>query len=410
MKISIYTLGCKTNQAETESLLRFLENKNVEIVPFPQKADFCILNTCRVTKRADQKSSLALNKAIKTASFIIVTGCGVEFQKERLKEKNKLNKRILFIKDKKNLIQYLKKELKTGKGEKIVTRTRAFVKIQEGCNNFCSYCIVPFVRGIPRSISPDEIISEIRNLEKMNYKEIVLVGTNIGKYKFGLENLIELILENTEIERIRLSSLNPEDISKNFISLFKKFNKEKIRLCRHLHLSLQSGSDKILKLMGRNYKKKDFEKLVHNLRKNIKDLLITTDIIVGFPQETEKDFKETLKFLEEIGFLKIHVFSFSPRPFTKAARMKNQIPEKTKKERKEAILKLAEKIKKQIYKANLNKVFPVLFEEKKDELWQGYTDNYLPVKVKENINLKNKIFPCFLKRVKKELEGELFNA
>ncbi|MFN3966759.1 MAG: MiaB/RimO family radical SAM methylthiotransferase [Endomicrobiia bacterium] len=287
--------------------------------------------------------------------------------------------------------------------DNISSRTRAFIKVQDGCDNYCSYCIVPFLRGKPKTRSINSLIREIKKREKEGYKEIVLVGTDLRKVinqklKIkGLTSLLKVILEKTSIPRIRISSLWPTAITPELIDLIKK----EPRICPHLHLSVQSGCEKTLKKMGRGYKIKRIIKLIKELKK-IPNLNLTADIIVGFPGEREKDFQATANFVKKAKFLKVHIFRYSPRPGTLAAQMPNQISEKIKKERSKKLNAICQKISKEVKTKYLNKIFPVLIENKKDNLWSGYTPNYLRVYLKNLSDLENQIVDVKLLRLYKD--------
>jgi len=269
-----------------------------------------------------------------------------------------------------------------------ISRTRALVKIQDGCNNFCSYCIVPFARGREQSRSSIEILEEIENKISNGYKEIVITGINIGQWKENgkdLADLIEMILEKTKVERLRLSSIEPQNFSNKFLSLFKDS-----RFCHHLHISLQSGSDEILKKMRRHYDTSLFSGMVKNLRKAVPHFGITTDIIVGFPGETDELFKETLDYVQKIGFSKIHIFPYSKRKGTLAADMPDQIPSIIKKKRCAVLSKLEKKMRFEFYRNNIGRNEEVLFEQEKTKgVIYGFTSNY----IKTRINLKDAKIP-----------------
>lgn len=411
MIISFKTLGCRLNQAEEESLKRqFLEAGFW--VSDSSKADLCIVNTCSVTAIADKKSRLAIrnlrNKNPKLK--IIATGCGAEKVQNCpevdywIPNSQKENAFSLIIK-KFNLdcAQKLnKKIIETYTNEK--GRTRAILKVQDGCNNFCTYCIVPYLRGREKSYSPQSILENAQRLEKLGYKEIIISGVNVGRYLYRENNqvinfykLLKLILENTNFSRIRLSSINPQDFNEKLITLWGK----EIRLCRHLHLSLQSGSNSVLKRMGRPYNVQGYYSLVKRIRHYLPGVAITTDVIVGFPGETDKEFLETVDFIKKVRFAKLHIFPYSPREGTKAFAMKDQVADIIKKDRAQQLKSLGERLSDNYMNKFLNKKISVLFEEQKHEGWLGLSSNYLKVLTKTNEDLKNQIKEVFVERLEK---------
>ena len=285
-------------------------------------------------------------------------------------------------------------------------RTRTFIKAQDGCSNFCTYCIVPFVRGPEKSLSPDEIIQEINQKVEIGYQEVILTGTEIGRYKYegiGLRGLLKRILAETRIKRLRLSSLQPQEVTSELISLWQEE-----RLCPHFHLALQSGSDSVLKRMRRCYSAKDYLEAADRIRSKLPDAAITTDVIVGFPGETDVEFEDSLNFCRHMHFARIHVFSYSPRWGTAAARMIDQVKEPEKKQRSEKMLELAGRSVADFRSLYAGKTLDVLFEGTKKNLWSGYTGNYIKVSVKSGENLTNRILPIRLFGLKEDgLNGEL---
>jgi threonylcarbamoyladenosine tRNA methylthiotransferase MtaB len=402
MKVGIYTLGCRLNFAESEELTDLLV-KNGFKISFDQP-EIVIVRGCSVTKKAEKETRWKIRELKrKVNSFIIAAGCLRKdfFLKEADLIIPKEKEEILFSEIKKIFRKNLKKEK-----DKIKLKTRSFIKIQDGCQRYCSYCLIPYLRGKERSRKSEEIIKMIKEKEKNGYKEIVLTGVNIERWREKDKDLIWLIkkiLKKTKIERIRISSLWPEKIDDRFLSLF-----ENKRVCQHLHLSLQSLSPSVLKRMGRFYNLEKVEKIIKKIKKKFPNLTLTADIIVGFPNETDKEFKQTYKKLKELKLAKIHVFRYSLREGTKAAEMINQIDEKTKKKRAKIILNLSKKLEKEWKKKNLGQIRQVLFEKKKDNFWQGLTDNYLKVFVKSEKNLANQILPVKLVKLYKEgLLGKL---
>lgn len=401
MKVAVYTLGCKVNIYESEYIISLLKKNNYEIVDFDTKADIYIINTCSVTNESDRKDRKIINEAKKKNSdaIIVVMGCYSQVNPDLIdadiiignKDKSKIIDLIEdYIKEKKQIKKIY--DLKNVSFEDMTidgfeNHTRAFVKIQEGCNAFCSYCIIPYTRGRLRSKGIDETISEISNLVNNGYKEIVLTGIHTGRY--GIENntsLEELLLKLVEIPnifRIRLSSIEINEITDGIIDLIKN---NKI-MAKHLHIPLQSGSNKILKLMNRKYDVEYFINKVNKIRTEIPDISITTDLIVGFPNESEEDFNDTLKVLEEIKFTKIHTFPYSKRKGTPAASMPNQVDGNIKKERVHKVLELSDKYELEFYKKNINREYEVVTElRKNNNLCIGHTSNYIPVIIDKKID------------------------
>ncbi len=404
MKIAIYTLGCKLNQAESDELKESLQKEGFFIVDWKKKADVYIINACGLTAGAEQDTRQIIHQAKRQnqKAKIFVTGCF----KQNMPEVNfyaKSQKKIITKIKKINLenpavfLQSQKNNEKPSLSEK-KSRTRAFIKIQNGCNNFCSYCAIPYFRGKPKSVGAKKIIFAINRKVAQGFKEVVLTGVNICKYKttnyptgkkykqsLNLTKLVKKILNETKIQRIRISSLDPTLVDEKFIKLFHN-----PRVMPHVHLSLQSGSNHILKLMNRKYTIKDYLSLVKKIKKQFPLMGFTTDIIVGFPKETEKDFRNTCNLVKKVGFLKTHIFPYSPRPGTPAAAMP-QINKKIKKARLQRLQKIAEMTREKFIKKMIGQTVPVLFEEKNKNEWIGYTPNYLRIKFKSEKNLKNKI-------------------
>ncbi|MDD5287850.1 MAG: tRNA (N(6)-L-threonylcarbamoyladenosine(37)-C(2))-methylthiotransferase MtaB [Dehalococcoidales bacterium] len=403
MKVALETLGCKLNQAEAELLARQFVKAGYELVARPDEADVYILNTCTVTHTADAKSRHLLRLAHRRNpnEVIIVTGCYAERAAEELKS----IEGITFVvgnSEKSNLLQILQQIPQKGNSTKNSTgspspfRTRAFIKIQDGCRNFCAYCIVPFVRSSEVSVPPDVIIGEIKQRAAEGYQEVVLTGTRVGAYAFSgmdLKELLAHILTSTSIPRVRLSSLQPQEISPELIKLWRNS-----RLCPHFHLSLQSGSASVLKRMKRHYTLEDYRKTIDLIRAEVPAVAITTDVIVGFPGETEKEFEESLEFCRRMDFARIHVFPYSPRSGTSAAQMAGQIQERVKKERSQKMLALAEESARKFREHFSGELMDVLWEKQTDDgLWSGVTSNYLRVFTKSDKNLSNKLLSVEVK-------------
>lgn len=386
MKVCIITLGCKVNQYESDALANSLEKLGYEVSAKLENADFFIVNTCAVTNEAERKSRQTISKIKKLSpkAKIFVCGCASEHNAKKFEELEGV-KFISGVSNKLKIIQYIekssRKKVEIDKiGEEYEdnliakkTKTRAYIKIQDGCNNFCSYCLIPYLRGRSRSRNIISIINEIDAL-KGDVKEIVLTGIDISTYKIdgklALHELLKLLADYPF--RIRLGSLEQATVSDDFL----REAEEMSNLCPHFHLSLQSGSNTVLKRMNRHYSTKDFAKTVKQLRKVYRDPAITTDIIVGFPEETEKEFNETLKFAKKIGFSQIHIFPYSLREGTVASKMK-QVDGKIKRLRVEKLEKLNEMLKEKYIKKCRRGYHSVLIEEKIDDFYVGHSENYI---------------------------------
>jgi len=383
MKIAFTTIGCKLNQSEIENLKTSLLEAGYFIVNKNQPHDLHIINACSITTGAEQITRQKIREVKrKTKSKIFVMGC----LNKAIPEINKI------FKNSNEVFKFIKKNYPQAQCPMPNTqceKTRVLIKIQSGCDFNCTYCIIHKFRGKTKSIPLNNVITQIKAKEKQGVKEIVLVGQNILQYKYQNENFIDLvqqILKQTQIHRIRFSSLDPRLINANFLDLLKNS-----RICPHLHLSLQSGSNKILKSMNRNYTASKYLDITKQARKINSLTSITTDIIIGFPGETDKDFQDTLNLVAKIDFLKIHIFPYSIRAETIAADFKNQVSPKIKKERFIKLNVLADKQKAKFLKKMNGKTFPVLFEQKKSDFWKGFTSNYIQVKKSSTKNLSNQI-------------------
>ncbi|MDI3310593.1 MAG: tRNA (N(6)-L-threonylcarbamoyladenosine(37)-C(2))-methylthiotransferase MtaB [Thermoanaerobacterium sp.] len=422
--VSFFTLGCKVNQYETEAMAEIFKSSGYDVVDFDKYADVYVINTCTVTGRGDMKSRQEIRKAkkINPDSVIAVVGCYSQVASNEVMNLPEVNV-VLGTKNKGEIVKLVEKAtidkkvnavedvFKDKKFEELKIsaqegHTRAYLKIQDGCNQYCTYCIIPYARGPIRSRKPDDILDEVKRLRDNGYKEVVLTGIHVASYGKDLENanlldIIKMIHEIEGIERIRMSSVEPTFLTEDFVrevSLLPKF-------CRHYHISLQSGSDSVLKRMGRRYTTSEYKKIVERVRKYIKDVAITTDIMVGFPGETEKEFSETYKFAKDIEFSKMHVFKYSRRAGTKAADYPDQIKNSVKEERSKILIKLSEECELKFYKRFLGSTLNVLFEQRIKELEgyvEGLTDNYIRVAVESDLNIKNKILPVELIDLKKD--------
>jgi len=394
--IALQTLGCKLNQAETESLARQFLEAGYQVVAPDQAADIYLLNTCTVTHIADRKCRNLLRLAHRRnpEALIVATGCYVEraaaevggIEGVRLVVGNKDKERLAEI------VQAKTNGHESCGSEDVLRgstfRTRALVKIQEGCSQPCSFCVVPRVRGRERSRSQDDVIAEVKTRAAEGYKEVVLTGTRIGSYEHdgGLQELVKRMLRESEVQRLRLSSLEPRDLTPEFLSLW-----EDSRLCPHIHLPLQSGSDAVLQRMGRAYSTADYERAAAMAREAIPDLSLTTDLMVGFPGESEEEFSESYRFCERMGFAAMHVFPYSARPGTKAARMADKVGDHEKKRRCQLMLALAHRNTCSFRERFAGRSVNVLWEGNKDGIWFGLTENYMRVFLPSQEHLGNRV-------------------
>ena len=394
--IKFFTLGCKVNQYDTQSIREAFLRKGFKETASGKVSDFYLINTCTVTASADKKSCSIIRHCIKTnpKSKVIVTGCMVK------KDGSKLSAI-------KGVYSVISRRFFPERISDFTNHTRAFLKVQDGCNNSCSYCKVPQARGSSRSRMPKEIIEEARRLAKKGFKEIVLTGICLGAYGRNLKinsDLADLIesLENIDgILRIRLSSIEAKDISDELIKKISLSGK----VCPHLHLPIQSGDDSILKSMNRSYTSGDYIKLIRKLRKSIPDIAITTDVLVGFPGEKKDNFENTVRLLKKIRPLKIHIFPYSRREGTAAAGFSNEVPTQEVKRRVLELKELSAHLAKGYMNRFSNKEKPVLIEARlKDTpgFWEGFTDNYMRVIIRSDSNLKNCLIPLKLNRLDKE--------
>ena len=415
-RVAFITLGCKVNQYETNAMAQEFLKKDYEIVEHTEVADIYVINTCTVTNMSDRKSRQMLRrvKELNENAIVVACGCYAQIAKTEL-EKIKEVDLILGNNEKKEIVSYVEKFEKNRKKELEIEdvmqkkdfvefgsvlyteKTRAVIKVQDGCDRFCSYCIIPYARGRVRSRKPESIIKEIEKIAEEGIKEVVITGIHIASYgkdfknnNYKLIDLLEEINKIKEIQRIRLGSLEPLLITEEFIKRLVKLEK----ICHHFHLSLQSGCDETLKRMNRRYNTEDFRKVVKLLRANYKDVNLTTDIIVGFPGETEEEFNKTYEYLKEIKFYKMHVFKYSKRKGTKAAEMKEQIDGNKKEERSRKLIELSNKNEKEYNEQYIGKEVEILWEEEKDNIYKGHTKNYILAyyeNEKNEIKLENKI-------------------
>ncbi len=403
MRVYLRSLGCKLNQSEVEALARRFIAAGCQVVTDVEEADLCVVNTCAVTHIAARKSRRLIRRLHRAnpKARIVVTGCYAELFPHEVAKIEGVDL-IVSNADKERLVERLGIR---GYGIGVLTpipyplffnRTRAFVKIQDGCNNRCAYCVIGLARGRERSRPPEEVLAEIEARVEAGCKEVVLTGVNIGAYGrdlgTSLGRLIEDILTKTAVPRLRLSSIEPWDFDPSLLRLW-----EDPRLCRHLHLPLQSGCDATLRRMGRRYTAAEYAELVERAREAIPDLAVTTDVIVGFPGETEAEFEESLRFVEKMGFARLHVFKYSARPGTLAATMPHQVPPEVKRARSEAMMALGRRSSKAFRRRFLGRTMEVLWERKErgreggKRVWSGLTDNYIRVWAESEANLANTI-------------------
>ncbi len=431
MKVAFHTLGCKVNSYETQAILEQFKDLSFEVVDFNSFADVYVVNTCSVTKEASRKSRQILHrsKKINPKALTVALGCYAQEDKEGLmkdlkvdvvignNEKSKtleivmdlihknqdknLKFKATLVEDLTNCREYEEQKI-TNQGEHV----RAYVKIQDGCNRFCSYCIIPYLRGRSRSRKKEDILAEVKNLAENGYKEIVLTGIDLSMYGLDLEEkknadiaIVELCEEIDKIdgiERIRFGSLEVSLITEEFVQRISKLES----ICPHFHLSLQSGADSVLKRMNRKYSTQEYKKRVDLLRKYFDNPAITTDIIVGFPEESEEEFNESVNFAKEIGFAGIHVFPYSRRKGTKADKMKGQLSKSQKAKRVATLLEVEKELEKEYIKSFTGKTLSVLVEEEilteEGKIQIGFTPNYIKVQLKSEESLINQIVPITL--------------
>ncbi len=407
--VAFYTLGCKVNQYETNAIKQKFLEENYNIIDFEESADVYVVNTCTVTNMSDRKSRQIIRKAKmhNKNAILVVTGCYVQVAKEQLEQMKEIDI-VIGNQEKKNIISYIQKYQKEREeyisdilqektfaefGTTIYTdKTRAVVKVQDGCDRFCSYCIIPYTRGRIRSRKLQDIISEIQEIAKKGIKEVVITGIHLASYgrdsKTSLIDLLKQINKIQGIRRIRLGSLEPTLMQKDFIEQLVKLEK----ICDHFHLSLQSGCNETLQRMNRRYTIEEFYEGIKRLRENFPNVSLTTDIIVGFPGETEEEFQTTYEFLKKVKFYKMHVFKYSPRKGTKAATMPNQIEGNIKEKRSKKLIELSNQNQEEQNRNYIGKEVEVLLEEQEGEYIKGHTSNYIMVYVKSNnVKMKNTV-------------------
>ncbi|MBI2848105.1 MAG: tRNA (N(6)-L-threonylcarbamoyladenosine(37)-C(2))-methylthiotransferase MtaB [Chloroflexi bacterium] len=402
MNVALDTLGCKLNQAETEQLARRLTEAGHCLVDSAAGADVYILNTCAVTHIADSKSRhlLRLAHRLNPHAMVIATGCYAERMPGDLAGIEGVS--LVVGNDAKQHLVKLLQDCSCGVSSAVSQspelRTRTFIKIQDGCSGFCTYCIVPLVRSREKSEPADGIVAEVKQRVSEGFQEIVITGTEIGDYDdngIDLKDLLSRILEETGVPRMRLSSLQPQEVSPDLLKLWQDN-----RLCPHFHLSLQSGSETVLKRMQRGYRVAAYHDAVSLIRSMVPDAAITTDVIVGFPGETEEEFAESCELCRRFGFAQIHVFPYSSRPGTEASLMSCQVNAGVKKERSRKMLAMARESAERFQKQFLGRTIPVLWETESKGVWSGFTPNYIRVYLKSVQDLANRILPVKLGEVR----------
>ena len=408
--VSFYTLGCKVNQYETNAMAQKFANNGYKVVHEKEDADIAIVNTCTVTNMSDRKSRQILRriKKVNPKTLVVAVGCYVQVAKEKVEQIPEIDL-VLGNNEKKDIVEYIETYLKeNNKLNKVsdvmyqkqfidfgtityTEKTRAAIKIQDGCDRFCSYCIIPYARGRVRSRKPESILEEVNKIVNKGIKEIVITGIHVASYgkdfkeDYKLIDLLEDLNKIENLKRIRLSSIEPMIMTDEFIERLRKLEK----ICHHFHLSLQSGCDETLKRMNRRYTTSEFMEVVKRIRTNYKDAMLTTDVIVGFPGETDAEFETTYNFLKEVKFYKMHVFKYSQREGTKAAVMPDQVDGNVKESRSQKLIELSNNNQEEYNKEYIGKMVEVLFEEREGNYYKGHTSNYIMVKYETGESLEN---------------------
>ncbi|MBZ4644720.1 MAG: tRNA ((6)-L-threonylcarbamoyladenosine(37)-C(2))-methylthiotransferase MtaB [Clostridia bacterium] len=422
-KVAFYTLGCKVNQYETEAMTELFEKEGYEITDFDQYADVYVINTCTVTNLGDRKSRQMIRRAKKLNkhSIVAVVGCYAQTAAEEIskikgvnliigtKDRSRIVELINQIKEQEEQINVVQDIMTTREFEDMkVTaykeRTRAFLKIQEGCNQFCSYCIIPYARGPVRSRKPEDIVEEVQQLAQNGFKEIVFAGIHVASYGKDLKNtnlldIIKRVHDIEGIERLRLSSIEPMILTEEFVENAARLPK----LCPHYHISLQSGCDATLKRMNRKYTTAEYREVVNRLRANFPDVAITTDVMVGFPGETEQEFEESKRFVDEISFAQVHVFKYSPRKGTPSVTFPNQVSPEEKERRSKIMIELSANSEKRFCDKFIGREMEVLFEQQvkeQDGYYEGLTPNYIRVVAHSDEDIEGQIMKVQLKERK----------
>ncbi|HOQ08267.1 MAG TPA: tRNA (N(6)-L-threonylcarbamoyladenosine(37)-C(2))-methylthiotransferase MtaB [Clostridiales bacterium] len=430
-KAAFYTLGCKVNQYETEAMAEAFEKAGYAVVDFEEAADVYVINTCTVTGLSSRKSRQAIRRAKQRNrnAVVVAVGCYPQTAKEEVESMSEVDI-IVGTAERRRLPEYVEEFLNGGGRitavgnimkeysfedlsiEKYKSRTRAIMKVQDGCSQFCSYCIIPYARGPIRSRPAEEVLGEVRRLVEAGFREVVLTGIHIASYgldlgQIRLPDLIRMVHDVDGIERIRLGSLEPTMITEGFVAEAARLEK----LCPHYHISLQSGCDETLKRMNRKYTTAEYAKAVDLLRDKIPDVSVTTDVMVGFPGETDEEFETTYRFLEKIRFAKMHVFKYSPRKGTPAARRSDQVDGRVKEERSERLIELSDRCQLEFNSSFLGRVMPVLYEQEDRDRkgwYEGLTPNYIRVLSKGDAGVVGNILPTRLVEAENDfISGEV---
>lgn len=431
-KAAFFTLGCKVNQYDTEAVLENFKERGYEVVDFDTFADVYVVNTCTVTHLSDRKCRQMLRKTkkINPDSILVAMGCYAQIAADKIKDQVEeidiivgTNKRSQIVdlvekhqEEQLELINMVEdimavEEFEELKISDMGEKTRAYIKVQEGCNNYCTYCIIPYVRGKIRSRKEEQVIEEVKRLAGLGFKEVILTGIHVLAYGRDLGNtnliqLLQVVHEIEGIERIRMSSIEPVAITEEFINALSKLPK----VCHHFHLSLQSGSETVLRRMNRKYTAEEYKQSVERLRTLWPDVALTTDIIVGFPGETDEEFEETIDFVKDIQLAQIHIFPFSPREGTPAARMKNQIAPEVKEKRVKILTAVEKELRHNFMEKHVGETLEVLFEKYHDGKVTGHTSNYLKVSVQGSEELENTIQQVVIDEIRdQELFGHCLN-
>ena len=428
-RAAFYTLGCKVNQYETEAMTEAFEKAGYTVVDFEEAADVYVINTCTVTSLSSRKSRQAIRRAKQRNCNAVVAavGCYPQTAKEEVESMPEADiivgppsgtcrqstLRVLRkVQDNQRRRHYEKRAFEGLEIERYKGRTRAFMKIQDGCSQFCSYCIIPYARGPVRSRPPEEVLREVRRLVEAGFREVVLTGIHIASYgrdlgQVRLPELIRMVHDVDGIERIRLGSVEPTMITEEFAAGAARLEK----LCPHYHISLQSGCDETLARMNRKYTAAQYEKAVELLRERIPGVAVTTDVMVGFPGETDEEFETTYKFLEKMRFAKMHVFKYSPRKGTPAARREGQVDGIVKEERSARVIELSDRCQLEFNRSFIGRVMPVLYEQEDRDRkgwYEGLTPNYIRVLSKGDARIAGNILPTRLARAENDfIYGEI---
>ena len=426
MKAAFYTLGCRVNSYDTQAMIELFKTNGYEIVDSHEKADVYVINTCAVTNESERKSKQIVRRLKKQNenAITVLTGCFAESNFEEAKKvdsadivcgthkREKIIEYINEFKSKQSKVYNLEEDSREFDKAGITTydgKSRAFIKVQDGCNMFCTYCIIPYARGVLKNASVEKVLSQIDALSKKGYREVVITGIHVASYKAdtgeNLIDLLELIDKENKVDRIRLGSLEPKLLTDTFLNRLSKLKS----FCPHFHISLQSGCDKTLKEMNRKYTTEEYMEIVQRVRKYFDNPGITTDIIVGFPNETDQDFEITKEFTYKLGFSYVHIFPYSPKHGTPASEMNNQITKEVKSKRAKELKEVMENKREYFLDDMIGKREKVLIEKKlNDDMYEGYSENYIYVEVKSDKDIFNKIVDVRItEKTPTHLRGEI---